>query len=169
MVTQSGLENRRNDMANKVNSNLTMEDVRIIFRNFAGNETKFNRGGNRNFCVIIDDPVAAQRLMDDGWNIKTLAPRDEDEDVKHYMQVSVAYNNVPPNIYMVTKKNKTLLDEDTVNALDYADIVTVDLTINPYNWEVSGKTGVKGYVKTMYVVIEEDEFASKYNDDEIPF
>ena len=157
-------------MAKNQVANITLNDCRIIFRNFSGKEGKFNPAGRRSFCVILDNLLAAD-LEREGWNIKYLKPRDDEEEPQAYLQVRVNYGNVDPKIYMVVGKQKTLLDEDSVSSLDYAEIENVDLVIRPYEWDVNGKSGITAYVKTMYVTVARDEFADKYDfsDEEIPF
>jgi hypothetical protein len=139
-------------------SNITLEGVRILFRNFAGEERQFNPKGKRNFCAIIDEDLA-KTLKKDGWNIKVLRPRDEGDQEQCYIPVEVRYNSYPPKIIMVTSNGQTMLTEETVSLLDTAEIKNVDLIIRPYEWE-PGK--VKAYVKTMYVTIEEDDLERKY-------
>lgn len=142
--------------------NLMIENARITFCNFSGEEKQYNRKGQRNFCVIIENEDEARRLESDGWNVKQFKPRDPDEVAPYYIQVAVSFDNVPPNVYMYTRTRKTQLNEETIGALDYAEIQNVDLIISPYPWEVNGKSGIKAYLKTAHVTIVEDEFASKY-------
>ena len=56
--------------------------------------------------------------------------------------------------------------EDTVEMLDYDSFELVDLTINPYEYDVSGSQGISAYLKTMYVTVEEDSLDAKYAIDE---
>lgn len=146
-----------------VKNNIVIENARIGFRNFSGQAGKFNPAGRRNFCVFLEQELG-KVLEEDGWNVRWLQPKDEGEDLVPYLQVAVSYDNIPPKIVLVTGRGKTLLEESTVNILDWAEIANVDLIIRPYNWDVSGKSGVKAYVKSMYVTLIEDEFESKYYD-----
>ncbi len=141
-----------------------MEGVRIIFRNFAGKEGQYNREGDRNFGVILPDDVA-EAMLADGWNVKYLKPREEDEEPEEtpWLSVTVNYDKgKPPKIMLVTDRGRTALDGQTVDMLDWADITNVDLIVRPYSWDVNGRTGIKAYLQSMYVTIEEDELERKY-------
>lgn len=146
-----------------IKKNIVIENARIGFRNFSGKEGKFNPAGKRNLCVFLENDLGVV-LEEDGWNVRWLDPKDEFEDKQPYLQVTVSYANIPPKIVLVTSHGKTVLDEESVNLLDWAEINNVDIVIRPYNYDVNGKSGVKAYVKSMYVTITEDEFEEKYYD-----
>lgn len=138
-----------------------VENAEIIFRNFEGKEGQYNRKGDRNFGVILDPDVAAQ-MEEDGWNVKYLKPREEGDEPTPYIQVSVKFDIRPPRIVTISSSGKTQLDEDSVEILDWADMAKVDLIARAYNWEVNGKTGMKAYLKSMFITLEEDELEKKY-------
>jgi hypothetical protein len=151
----------------KQDNTVLMEGVRIIFRNFAGKEGQYNREGDRNFAVLLDE-ATAQAMAEDGWNVKVLKPRedtDEGEELvpQPYLPVTVNFKGRPPRVVVITSRGRSNLDEDQVEMLDWADIVNVDLIVNPYHWgPINGKSGIKAYLQSMYVTIEEDALEQKY-------
>lgn len=142
-----------------------MEGVRIIFRNFAGREGQYNREGDRNFAVLLDEKVAVA-MTEDNWNVKWLRPRTEEEgeQPQAYLPISVNFKGRPPRIVLITSRGRTNLDESQVEMLDWVDILNVDLIVRPYEWTVNGKSGVKAYLQSIYVTIEEDALEIKYGE-----
>lgn len=149
-------------MARPDNS-VTIEDARIAFRNFAGKEGQYNREGDRNFAVLLDKDIA-ELMLKDGWNVKYLRAREEGDEQQPYISVSVSYKGRPPRIVLITSRGRTPIGEDMVEVLDWVDIETVDLILNPYEWNVGGRGGIKAYLKTMYLTVAEDELDRKYAD-----
>jgi hypothetical protein len=142
-------------------SSVVLEDVKILFRNFQGKEGKYNREGDRNFAVLLDD-ATANAMSDDGWAVKWLAPREEGEDPRGYLSVAVKFGQRPPRIVMISDHGRTHLGESEVELLDHADILSCDMIIRPYEWVIGGKTGVKAYLQSLFVNIESDPLERKY-------
>lgn len=141
--------------------NLVIENATIAFRNFAGKEDTYNREGDRNFAILLDEDRAAE-MEQAGWNVKRLKPRDDEEYGTPYVQVAVSYKQKPPKIVVVTSKGMTAYTEDMVEMLDWVDIETADVRLTPYEWAINGKTGVKAYLLTLYLKIEEDYLQLKW-------
>jgi len=151
-------------MAGKVKS-FSLEDAQIMFRNFAGKEGPYNKKGDRNFALIL--PVAlAQELLENGWNVRVREPKEADGEILtetvYYLPVKVSYDNRPPRVVLIASGRHTPLDEESIECLDYADILSVDVAINPYEWQNSVGSGIKAYVKTLFVTIDEDPIERKY-------
>lgn len=140
---------------------LTLEDAKLIFRNFSGKEGQYNNEGDRSFCVILD-PGTAKVMLDDGWNIRELPAREEGDEPVPYVNVKVNFKGRPPKIVMLTSTQRTILNESSVEVLDWADIRMADLIIRGFDWSVNGKSGTKAYLQSLYVTIEEDDLDRKY-------
>lgn len=144
---------------------LQIDDARIVYRNFSGEGSKFNREGDRNFAVVIPEQEMADALAEAGWNVKIKPPRDDDEAPFMFLPVKVKFNDRGPRVYLKTGERMNALDEESIDILDNVDILSVDMDIRPYDWEVSGKTGRTAYLQSICVTQEVDRFADRYTAD----
>ena len=145
-------------------NNINIEGATIIWKNFSGERDKFNPG-KRGFSVVIDDTVMANELKQEGWNVKERPLQEGADPSEQEWTLPVKLNmNRYTQVWLIVGNHKTLLNEDTVAQLDVVDIVNCDISIRPYEWEMSGRTGITAYVDSMYVTIRENKFAEKYAD-----
>lgn len=147
---------------------LQIDDARIVYRNFSGAGSKFNREGDRNFAVVIPEQEMADALIAEGWNVKIKPPRDEDDTPFMYLPVKIKFNDRGPNCYLATGNRMNRLDEESICCLDDVDILSVDMDIRPYDWDVNGKIGRTAYLASIKVTQEVDRFASRFAEEEHP-
>ena len=140
---------------------LQIDDARIVYRNFSGTGSKFNREGDRNFAVVIPDQDVVDELVNRGWNVKIKPPRDEDDTPFMFLPVKIKFNERGPKVYLQSGDKTVELDEESIDILDDVDILSVDLDIRPYDWEVGGRHGRTAYVQSMQVGEEIDRFAAR--------
>jgi hypothetical protein len=151
---------------------VTLENVRLIYRNFSGREGRFNKEGERQFCAILPEELAG-KMLQDGWNIKRLKPRDQDEDAddaenavegEPYLPIKVGYKFRAPRITQITSTNRTPITEDMVGSLDWVDVLNCDLVARGRDWDnpVAGGPTITAWLQTMYITIDEDELDRKY-------
>ena len=152
---------------------LQIDNAKIVFKNFEGRGDKFNREGDRNFSLLIEDPDTADALAREGWNVKIKEGRDPDDGPFMRLPVKVKFTDYGPRVYLNSAGNVTELDEESIACLDNIDIETVNMDIRPYDWEVNGKTGRTAYLQSMEVVQRIDRFAARYSsmrdDEKLPF
>ena len=143
-----------------------IDDARIIFRNLRGEGSKYNREGDRNFAIIIPNQEIADSFIEEGWNVRINDPRDEGDAPFMFLPVKVKFNAKGPNVYLRTGNALNKLNEETVGMIDEIDILSVDLDIRPYDWDVNGKTGRTAYLHSMQVTQESDRFADRFRQEQ---
>ena len=150
---------------------LQIDDARIVYRNFSGAESQFNRKGDRNFSIVIPTEEIADYLTSQGWNVKVKPPRNEEDGPFMHLPVKIKFNGRGPNVWLVSGCKRVKLDEESIGIIDDIDIAKIDLDIRPYDWDVNGKTGRSAYLHSMEVVQELDRFAARFEEEtiEVPF
>lgn len=144
------------------NNAILLDDVRLMWRNFSGEKTRYNDEGKRNFVVFLTEEMGVA-LRDQGFNIKYLEPREEGETGQYFLKVNVNYNShTPPKVYFINSKGKRLLPPDLVGMADGVDIDKAEVIINPYRRKDGDTT--TAYLKTVFIWLREDELELKYAD-----
>lgn len=152
---------------------LQIDDARIIFRNFRGEASKYNRAGDRNFALVIPNEEIANELTDRGWNVKIKPPKEDGDEPFMYLSVKVKFNERGPQIYLKTGEAVNKLDEESVAVLDDIDIVSVNMDIRPYDWVIQEgtkdeKSGRTAYLQSIEIIQDIDRFAARYAEEEHP-
>lgn len=156
------LEPRRSGaLARRGEETIDFDDAVLLFRNFAGKESQYNRAGDRNFAVAIDEEMA-ERYRAQGLNPKPLKRREEDTETTYILKVKVKFGHRPPNIYLISSKGKTRIPEDLADMMDFVSPERVELVASVYNYEFGGRKGKTLYLRTMGFWIYEDNLERKY-------
>lgn len=147
-------------------SHLEIDDARITYKNFEGRPTDYNKAGDRNFALVIDDPEVAEELRDEGWNVKIKEARTPDEEPFMYLPVKIGFNEYGPNIYLYSGNHKRVLGPETIGCLDRARLTRVDLDIRPYDWSRPGASGRSAWLRGLRAEQELDRFSAGYEYEE---
>lgn len=156
------------------NGNLLVRDAVIMqgrnangnWSNFSGRKTKVNpNGGKRTFNIVLPEDVALE-LRDEGWNIKMMQPRDDQEDILYFTEIVLNMEKkVEPDVYLCTewagKKKKTRLHGDDVGQLDDIRFAHADVNIYPHMHD----KGIKGHCNQLVVIqAKNDLFDGRYDE-----
>lgn len=135
---------------------LVVEDAKIFWTNFRGLGSKYNTPGHRNFCLALPKDAAAD-MAADGWNVKYTKPSNEEFEPEPYVSVNISWEYKKPFVTFTTNGRANEVGEEEIDILDTAEIERVDLALDlSVRTKDDGSTGIKGYVKSMDVVLYED-------------
>ena len=146
-----------------------IENTKFIFRtNFSGDPDRDSFGSEaRKANIIFPDYMQARELIDAGFNVKATKPKEGEEEEfvpTYFVSINVNYDtNWPPKIYLVSGESEpVLLDSESVGILDKCYVLNVNVVLNPYTNQRTGRSSL--YVRTMYVEqdTEDDPFAHRY-------
>ena len=144
---------------------LTIENATLIYKNFAGTAKRYNAKGLRNFHIVLDTDTA-KMLESDGWNIKWDDPKEDGDTPRPHIKVALSFDNFPPRIVLISGKGgtkRTVLDAESVEILDWAEIQHADIVLSGSRWEVQGKHGIKAWLRKAFITLSEDDLESKYS------
>jgi len=145
---------------------ISIRNAKILYPNFEGRKTDKNPPGQRNFCLVLEQGLA-DRLAKEGWNIRQTKIHEEGDIPDLYTQIRVNFDpeRRPPTVVLIDAVGRKIkLDASSCHILDTAEIKKVDVVINPHHWNMNGNSGIKGYLKSIYVTLRPEDFGGEYSD-----
>ena len=147
----------------------TVENARLVYKNFAGLEGDYNNAGDRNFHVVIEDHDYARELEAQRYNITWPKPnpdiKPEDDERNPTLKVKIKF----ADIYIVKSGTNGTgrpekLEEQDWEMLDWMTPKQIDLTVKPYDYSdrYSTGTGITAYLQELVMVVELTELQEKY-------
>ena len=121
-------------MAYKNVDNIIIENAHINFQKFQRRGIEIQSCRSRNFCVIIEDSDMAQKLIEDGWNVRGSLPsrRGTVRASSLYSGCGKLRQYPAQSCYdYQTGTDELLLDEESIATLDFAEIRNVDFGDSP--------------------------------------
>lgn len=144
------------------NGILQIDNAEIMFRNFKGRPSLFNREGDRNFAVLIPDGDIFNELYSIGWNVYD---HRGDKNKPSYLPVKVRFHKKRPNIYVELKNSECFRITEGISwILDEinSDVISsVSLDIKPYIYDVDGKYRNFAYLFGMKITTNMDRIDFK--------
>lgn len=138
---------------------ITLENVWIMFPNFGGRVTDHNKLGSREFSVKLD-PAVGTELASQGLNVKF--PSEEQPNGKVFLPVTLSNGpTVQPwiKVVLVNDGVGTILDVNDPEQLAMLDTIApgarANLILSPYHWTVGTNSGIKAYVKKLYIYLDD--------------
>ena len=151
---------------------LIFEDAEVLFPNFRGLPSEYNRAGDRNFNVVIrPSEYDPDMLQEEGWNVKVKTPKVNEGDSYYFLPVAVSFHPegsglefLNPKVHLVMGEKMIDIGEDEIGQLDTIDAKCIDIIVSagkPYD-KRDGTEGVKAWLKEIYVVVDPNPLADKY-------
>lgn len=157
--------------------NETIFDAKIIFKNFKGEETAYNKKGDRN-CVVVfkeEQKDMAEEMLRLGWPIKRKEGYNDPDAVEYHMKAKLKYDlpqNLKPKVFFVNPDDGQRLEvpEENVEELDRTWFGKADITIRAFAYARQiGKNVDEGYSVQIYrlyvtpaMTQEKDPLDAKY-------
>ena len=141
--------------------NLILRNAKIIFNNFAGNPSKFDKEGKQSVTFDVTDAE-----LPDEWEDATKdLVNDDTGEIKTILSAKIHWGTRPPIIKVVEdgKIIEIIHGSDELKNVSQYICESADVVLRPYTYEVAGRKGVTTYVRTLYIhIVNDDPFADDY-------